>query len=104
MTDASTCLSSEREELRLLSCQGLRFSLSAYVTSYKVHTFLLLKRLKWNYLSRSFPQGLVESLEIKSVVTLQEDIEVPPMPNIQVPERYSVYVSATSSLYSAGQV
>merc|ERR1711934_289552 len=35
-------------------------------------------------------KGLVESLEIKSVVTLQEDIEVPPMPNIQVPERYRV--------------
>merc|ERR1739842_160539 len=34
--------------------------------------------------------GLIESLEIKSVVTLQEDVQVPPMPEIQVPERYRV--------------
>ena len=43
-------------------------------------------------------QGLVEPLEIKAVVTLQEDVEVPPMPDIQVPERYRVHISATSSI------
>merc|ERR1712181_26552 len=35
-------------------------------------------------------QGLVESLEVKAVVTLQEDVQVPSMPEIQVPERYRV--------------
>ena len=44
-------------------------------------------------------QGLVEPLEIKAVVTLQEDVEVPPMPNIQVPERYRVFIVVTSSIY-----
>ena len=32
-------------------------------------------------------QGLVESLDVKAVVTLQENIDVPPMPEIVVPER-----------------
>merc|ERR1712228_34836 len=32
----------------------------------------------------------VESLDVKAVVTLQEDIVVPSMPNIEVPERYRV--------------
>jgi len=36
-------------------------------------------------------KGLVEPLDIKAVVTFQEHIEVPPMPDIQVPERYRVY-------------
>merc|ERR1712222_145079 len=35
-------------------------------------------------------QGLVEALEVKAVVTLQENVEVPAMPKIQVPERYRV--------------
>merc|ERR1712192_311347 len=28
--------------------------------------------------------------EVKGVVTIQEDVQVPPMPEIQVPERYRV--------------
>merc|ERR1719150_3293596 len=35
-------------------------------------------------------KGLVESLDVKAVVTLQENIDVPPMPEIVVPERYVV--------------
>ena len=43
----------------------------------------------WN-ISRNWgfiKQGLVESLDVKAVVTLQEIIDVPPMPEIVVPER-----------------
>lgn len=35
-------------------------------------------------------KGQVEPLDIKAVVTFQEHVEVPPMPDIQIPERYKV--------------
>ena len=38
-------------------------------------------------LYENIKQGLVESLDVKAVVTLQENIDVPPMPEIVVPER-----------------
>ena len=66
---------------------------AAVLPGSKVVSFYLpiLTFLKRNHPIRCILQGLVEPLDIKAVVTFQEHIEVPPMPDIQVPERYRVY-------------
>ena len=78
MKDASTCLLLEREELGQLFCQDHRLAHFPFIFCF--------------FLQVVFLQGLVESLEVKAVVTLQEDVQVPAMPEIQVPERYQVYI------------